>query len=293
MKLRSRVSLLALAALTAAGCGRTAATQTAAPVSAQAAHVLEVAGVKRQLGYNVERYQAVLSPKAHKVHLTTRGTLPTAVDNRKFCAPVYDQGQLGSCTAFSMGKGLREYLQRKNGEQQTQMSALWLYYNERVHMGQEYIKQDSGANMADGMYVLGNQGCATQESWPYQIGNFTVQPPAAADATAAAWKVKNVQELASFDDVKAAIAQGKPVAFGFTVYFRFQFIGSSGIMSMPWSFEPKMGGHAVLAVGYDDNKQLLTVRNSWGGGWGDHGYFYMPYKFAQDKDKAMEWFTAD
>jgi C1A family cysteine protease len=293
MKLRSRISLLALAALTAAGCGRAATTQTAAPQTAQAAHVLEVGGVKRQLGYNVERYQAVLGPKANKVHLAHRGTLPTAVDNRKFCAPVADQGQLGSCTAFSMGKGLREYLQRKNGEQQAPMSALWLYYNERVHMGSQYVNQDSGANMADGMYVLGNQGCATQESWPYEIGKFTVKPPASADATAAAWKVKNVQELASFDDVKAALAEGKPVAFGFTVYFRFQFIGSSGIMSMPWAFEPKMGGHAVLAVGYDDNKQLLTVRNSWGSGWGDHGYFYMPYKFAQDKDKAMEWFTAD
>jgi C1A family cysteine protease len=292
MTFRTRISLFGLAVLTAAGCGRGPVTQAAAPVGSKATNVLSVGGVERKLGYNVERYQTKLSRQSRAVHLP-HGALPAVVDNRQYCPPVYNQGQLGSCTAFSMGKGLREYNQRKNGEQQVPLSALWLYYYEREHMGQEYIKQDSGANMIDGMYVLENKGNAPESLWPYNTPKFTVKPPAETDEAAAAWKVKNVKELASFDDVKAAIAQGKPVAFGFIVYMRFQFIGSNGIMSMPWAFEPKMGGHAVMACGYDDNKQLLTVRNSWGSGFGDHGYFYMPYKFAQDKEKAMEWFTAD
>jgi C1A family cysteine protease len=70
-------------------------------------------------------------------------------------------------------------------------------------------------------------------------------------------------------------------------------MGKDGKMSMPWKFEPKMGGHAVMAVGYDDEQQHLIVRNSWGDTWGDKGYFYMPYKFAADKSKAMEFYTAE
>ncbi len=290
---RALLSLVALTAVsTAVGCGRTSGAPTAAPRAAGAAQAFKAGGETRAFGYNVDRYQTVLSKTARKVTMPRQGLRPSKIDLREKCPPIYNQGAIGSCTAFSMGKGLREFMQRANGERTPELSALWLYYEERVHMGQEWIAKDSGANMADGMHVLKEQGCALDVHAPYVPNMFADKPRQAAYDSAAEWKIKESIELASFDDVKTALAAGKPVAFGFIVYARFQFIGKDGMMTMPWKFEPKMGGHAVLAVGYDDAQERLIVRNSWGSGWGDKGYFYMPYKFAADKEKAMEFFTA-
>jgi C1A family cysteine protease len=281
------MTLGAVAVLIASGCGQVGMNAVNAVgntgVAAQAA--------AHKLGYNVTRFKQTLSRSFHGQHLTRRAALPASVDNRQYCAPVYDQGQLGSCTAFSMGKGLREYMQRKNGEKQVPLSALDLYYYERLNMGQEYVNQDSGANMVDGMTVLANRGVATDESWPYKISIFKTKPSAAADATAADWKIKKAVPLASFEDVKTAIANGQPVAFGFLVYNNFFRIGSDGMMPMPKG--SAVGGHAVLAVGYDDEKKALIVRNSWGGSWGAKGYFYMPYDFAKNPEQTMEFFTAE
>jgi C1A family cysteine protease len=294
-------SLLAAATLASAACAKAPLPAAAPQSGAMTAEALQAAakqpfkagGEVRQFGYNAERYTRVLSKLSRPVKLTRRAALPAKVDNRAWCPPIYNQGAIGACTAFAMGKGLREYMQRKNGEAKTELSALWLYYESRVHMGEEYITQDSGANMYDGMWVLENKGCATDVVWPYVPNAFAEKPRARAYETAAPWKIKKSVELADLDSVKTALADGKPVAFGFIVYARFQFMGKDGKMSMPWKFEPKMGGHAVMAVGYDDEQQHLIVRNSWGETWGDKGYFYMPYKFAADKNKAMEFYTAE
>ena len=281
---RVLLSMVAFTAVaTALGCGRTAGAPTAAPRDA---------GAARAFGYNADRYQQVLSKTAKKVTLPRQSLRPSRIDLREKCPPIYNQGSIGSCTAFAMGKGLREYMQRANGERTPELSALWLYYEERVHMGEEYITKDSGANMYDGMHVLKEQGMALDAHAPYVPNLFAEKPRPAAYASAAEWKIQESIELNSLDDVKTALASGKPVAFGVIVYARVQFMGKDGMMSMPWKFEPKMGGHAVLAVGYDDATESLIVRNSWGSGWGDKGYFYMPYKFAADKTKAMEWFVA-
>jgi len=287
------VSLLALLTMaTTVGCGRTALPTTVGATKAVASlPTVMASGIKRKLGYNVTRYKRVVAPKSNPQHLTFRGTLPGSVDQRAQQAPVYDQGDLGSCTAFSMGKGMREYMQRKNGEKLVPLSALWLYYEERVLMGT--VNEDSGANMIDGINVLRDQGNAVETAWPYATAQFKVKAPAAAYEGAAAHKIASATELAELADIKVALANGQPVVFGFMVYSSFQRIGKNGVMPMPKPNESILGGHAVHAVGYDDAKQALIVRNSWGKGWGDQGYFYMPYTFAADKEKAMEWWTAE
>ncbi|MDB5097706.1 MAG: peptidase [Cyanobacteria bacterium RYN_339] len=289
-------AMLVLSSAVLAACGHaTPGTSTAAGIRQASLPTAMVHGQARKFGYDMARAKATRGQR-HTTHFATRGPLPATVDNRQYCSPVADQGNLGSCTAFSMGKGLREYIANKNGEKAAPVSALWLYYYERAHMGAQYIKEDSGAMMADGEYVLTHDGDADQSTWAYSIAKFAVKPPKAADATAAAHKLQASQDLTNFDDVKAALAAGQPVAFGFTVYESFQNIGDDGVMPMPASGEGVLGGHAVLAVGYDDTKKLLTVRNSWGSGWGDKGYFYMPYDFAShmtgDNDNTSEWWTS-
>lgn len=285
-----RFTLGALAALTLAttACGQ---ANLAAPkgTAATKAGTFVVQGVERKLGFDADRYERVLAKKAKPVRMPRQGLLPTTIDLRDKQAPVYDQGKLGSCTAFAMTKGLREYKQRQNSERVQPLSALFSYYETRARLGS--VGEDSGGTITDGMAALKEVGAAPEATWPYDIAKFTIKPPAEAYSQAAEYKLPNITQLAGLDDVKTSLAAGNPVAFGFIVYEKFMKIGADGMMPMPGMFERRLGGHAVLAVGYDDSKKALIVRNSWSAKWADNGYFYMPYDFAKS-GKAMDWWTA-
>ena len=62
-------------------------------------------------------------------------------------------------------------------------------------------------------------------------------------------------------------------------------------MVMPQANDQQLGGHAVTAVGYDDFKECFIVRNSWGEGWGDKGYFYMPYQYISHPMLAQDFWA--
>ncbi len=68
-------------------------------------------------------------------------------------------------------------------------------------------------------------------------------------------------------------------------------LAQTGIVPMPGGNEKSLGGHAVLAVGYDDTKQMFLVRNSWGNGWGIGGYFWMPYQYLDDRKLSDDFWT--
>jgi len=93
--------------------------------------------------------------------------------------------------------------------------------------------------------------------------------------------------------MKGCLASGFPFVFGFSVYESFESaaVGKSGIVPMPASSEKQLGGHAVLAVGYDDRDQRFIVRNSWGPKWGMRGYFTMPYAYVTDSNLADDLWT--
>jgi C1A family cysteine protease len=93
--------------------------------------------------------------------------------------------------------------------------------------------------------------------------------------------------------MKACLASGYPFAFGFSVYESFESdaVAASGVVPLPASSEELLGGHAVLAVGYDDASQRFIVRNSWGEGWGQGGYFTMPYAYLGDRSLASDLWT--
>lgn len=87
------------------------------------------------------------------------------------------------------------------------------------------------------------------------------------------------------------LAEGYPFVFGFTVYESFETrkVVETGIASMPRKKERVLGGHAVLAVGYNQKDKRFLVRNSWGTGWGKNGYFTMPYEYL--KTLAADFWT--
>jgi C1A family cysteine protease len=55
--------------------------------------------------------------------------------------------------------------------------------------------------------------------------------------------------------------------------------------------ERQLGGHAVMAVGYDDENQWLIVMNSWGASWGDKGFFYLPYEYITNNNLSDDFWT--
>jgi C1A family cysteine protease len=68
-------------------------------------------------------------------------------------------------------------------------------------------------------------------------------------------------------------------------------VAANGELPLPTKGEDIVGGHAVVCVGYDDAKQAFIVRNSWGTGWGDKGYFYMPYEFFKTQYVGFRYFN--
>lgn len=218
--------------------------------------------------------------------------LAPSVDMRGLMPPVYDQGDLGSCTA-NMGAGMFQFCALKEAFSDHEVpSRLFIYYNERVADGDP--ETDGGSECRTALKVLAAQGSIPETEWPYDITQFAVKPPDQCYADA---KVEKALEYLAVDQnldaIKTTLMSGYPVGFGFTVYQSFESpaVAKTGIMPMPGLFESPVGGHAVIWAGYFDNAALpanipphnsggyLIVRNSWGLGWGldASGYFLMPY----------------
>lgn len=216
--------------------------------------------------------------------------LPRKVDLRTQCSPVEDQGELGSCTGNALA-GAVEFLEKKDKVLFIDVSRLFIYYNERAIEGT--IRSDSGAMIRDGIKTLAKQGVCSEEKWPYVISKFSVKPTAACYKEAAKRQITSYERILTVDEMRTCLADGYPFVFGFTVYesFESQQVANSGVVPMPKPKERVLGGHAVLAVGYDDRKKRFVVRNSWGTDWGLKGYFMMPYAYLADRNLSDDLWT--
>jgi C1A family cysteine protease len=217
--------------------------------------------------------------------------LPPSVDLRSECPPAYDQGQLGSCTANGVA-GAIEFDQRKQGTREFTPSRLFIYYNERVIEGT--VNQDSGAQVRDGIKSVVKIGAPPETDWPYDISKFADQPPSNAYADAKQDLVSSYSRVAQdILQMQGCLAEGYPFVFGFTVYesFEGQAVAQTGIVPMPQSGEAVVGGHCVVAVGYNDANRRFIIRNSWGDNWGLKGYCMMPYEYLLNARLASDFWT--
>jgi C1A family cysteine protease len=220
--------------------------------------------------------------------------LPTSIDLRSSCPAVYDQGDLGSCTANAIA-GAYEFEKMKQSASYFIPSRLFIYYNERVIEGT--VKIDSGAYIRDGIKSVVKQGVCPETEWPYNIKKFKSKPSTKCYKDALKNEVKQYLTInQSLDQFKGCLATiGKPFVFGFTVYSNFMTdsVAQTGIMIMPQAGDSIEGGHAVCCVGYDDNKKMFIIRNSWGTTWGDQGYFYMPYAYMINANLCSDFWTIE
>jgi C1A family cysteine protease len=218
--------------------------------------------------------------------------LPPKKDLRPGCPPVYDQGQLGSCTANAIS-GAVQFEQKKQKLKVFAPSRLFIYYNERDM--ENTVNSDAGAQIRDGVKSVANLGVCPETEWPYDINKFTNKPTPKCYTDAKKCEAVGYQRLDSsnLNQLKGCIASGFPFVFGFTVYDSFESpeVAKTGVLNMPGPKEKVQGGHAVLAVGYDDTAQRFTVRNSWGKDWGIKGYFTIPYTYLTTTDLADDFWT--
>jgi C1A family cysteine protease len=218
--------------------------------------------------------------------------LPQSADLRGQCPPVYDQGQLGSCTANAIGAAIQFEQMKQNLPDIFMPSRLFIYYNERAL--ENTVGSDSGAQIRDGIKTVNAQGTCPETEWPYNTADFTTKPSAQCYQDALAHRAVSYQRVVQVTaQMKGCLASGYPFVLGFTVYESFESstVAQTGHAPMPAPSERALGGHAVLAVGYDDAGSWFIVRNSWGTGWGMQGYFTLPYAYLLDQTLATDFWT--
>ncbi|MBV9213075.1 MAG: C1 family peptidase [Actinobacteria bacterium] len=217
--------------------------------------------------------------------------LPRAASLQDAMPPVFEQGALGSCTGQAIAAA-DQFEAERQGEGFGTPSRLFIYYGEREIEGS--VDRDSGAMIRDGFKVLARDGAPPETDWPYDISRFAERPPENAYADARLHRAVSYRRLPqTATALRTCLAEGYPFVFGFTVYESFESDGvaATGRVEMPAPSEGVLGGHAVVAVGYDDSEQRFTVRNSWGQAWAAGGYFTMPYAYLLDASLASDLWT--
>ena len=210
------------------------------------------------------------------------------VDLSKFCSPIEDQGSLGSCTA-NAGVGLLEYYENRAYGKYLDASRLFLYKTTRNLL---HWSGDTGAWLRTTMKAMVLFGIPPEEYFPYEISKFDDEPSAFCYAFGQSFKSINYYRLDNINtqtsklltNVKNFLAAGYPSMFGFTVY---NFGNEKGEFLFPSESDSVKGGHAVVAVGFDDARKIgkdkgaIKIRNSWGTDWGEGGYGWLPYKYIE------------
>jgi C1A family cysteine protease len=216
--------------------------------------------------------------------------------------PIYDQGEIGSCTANALAAAVA-FDRLKSGQSPDFVpSRLFIYYNERQL--ENSTPYDAGARLRDGVKTLQQAGVCPEAEWPYvptppltDGGLFPLgskpatQPPQQAYNDAANYTITSYQALQqTLSQLQGALVSGFPFVFGFSVFASWTDTDPT-VVPLPLNSDSQTGGHAALAVGYDNATALFKFRNSWGTSAGENGYFYIPYSYLLDASIASDFWV--
>lgn len=244
-------------------------------------------------------------PARSVLRLRAAGDRPSTIDLRMNMPEVFDQGRIGSCVSQSVAALVWHARSQVEGRVAVP-SRPFIYYASRVREGTVPI--DNGQYIRTAMKVLSHEGAAPEYMWGHELdendlpdsswlfpksSRWIRKPTKRVYTEAERWQTLVYYRVNSVDDMLNCLADGFPFTFGFAVYR--SFYGSDGrpqvVTPMPHSTEKMLGGHAVVAVGYDDNRRMFLCRNSWGTDVQDKGHYWMPYSYLGNANLASDVWT--
>ncbi len=213
---------------------------------------------------------------------------PPAIDLRRYCLQVYNQLPLPSCAAHATASAMA-FVAAK-ARRTLAPSRLFIYYNARLRERGE--SQNNGTTIRNAIKAAAKPGACAETSWNYDPANVEVEPPKSAYDAIVARAASYYRLPQLLRSVKSCLAEGFPVIFGVNVYTAAIYHAqTTGELPIPSGTDSFMGGHAVLAVGYDDASENVMVLNSLGASWGANGYMSMPYDYFTNPDLTFDFWT--
>lgn len=224
--------------------------------------------------------------------------VPTSFSLRDKDSPIEDQGAIGSCSSFAGAGALQYYDKQQNAYQNLSQSFIYFFsrmidngWDPSTAYNEKYAPtEDSGSTIRSTFKAIAALGDCTEVAWPYTTDDINEKPSDVAMTEAKGYEVTNYafisENSSKIANMKKAIYSGLPVVFGRNVPNEIYNVGADGVEPYGTDY---VGGHAQMAVGYDDTKTVpgtltkgaFLIRNSWGTNWGDAGYEWVSYKCFQ------------
>lgn len=249
-------------------------------------------GQQRRISLNVQ--PSPPDARDHKIMFSTNrsGRMPPTINLSSLCPPVYDQGDIGSCTANSAST-MFSYICKKNQGVDVLPSRLFLYYNTRVI--ENNVNTDSGATLRNTMRSLRSSGICKETSWAYQDSLLFQQPTTDCYTEALNYQALSYASVnINLTSMKNALQSGFIFVIGILVFSSFMSlsVANTGIVPPPNTRrESFLGGHAICITGYSDHRQAFSFRNSWGTDWGIQGNGWIPYSYLANRNLAFDAWT--
>lgn len=213
--------------------------------------------------------------EAHNTHRQS-------VDLRPLFTNVKDQGQLGTCSVFSM-VSIYEYILKKT-KREEDLSERFVYFNVLKDSGN---MEDTGSSLFGVVESMTKYGVCSEKHCKYDVGQYDLEPSKDAYTDAMSHRIKIAKNVKiNHNDITSALSEGYPVTISLKIYDSFG-NQSKGFIYRPTDIEieeNKFGNHAMVICGYSEEDKVYIVRNSWGKGFGDNGYCYIPFSYIDDKN---------
>lgn len=217
------------------------------------------------------------------------GTLPPQVDLSKWFPTPGNQGTQSSCVGWAVAYGLKSY-QEAVERKQKPSSNNKVYSPSFVYNQIKLSSCSGGSYISDALNLLKRGGVSTLENFPYLEGSCSSVPSETVKNQAKDFAIADWRRVNTKDDVeiKSQLNAGFPIVIGMMVDDGFEQLGHNQIYYGPSGKEK--GGHAMVVVGYDDNKKAYKLFNSWGTNWGTNGFGWVSY--SAFKNRVREAYTA-
>ena len=239
------------------------------------------------LDFDKEKYEEV----TETAPLVTRSvtSVPKSFSLKAYAPTPGNQGRQPSCVGWASGYGARTIANAiKNGWKnnttkinQNTFSPAFVY-NLIKFKGDDNCQR--GSYIADAMKLMNTYGILQLKDFSYTQSNCKTKPSSYGYQKAKEHTILTYERLAKWDNpynlvgkVKKAIANQNPVVIGMQIYSSF-YRPVGGVWAGP-NGTKRLGGHAMVVVGYDDYKNggSFEILNSWGTAWGNRGYIWVKY----------------